>query len=99
MSSRHRSSKIFSSGLWSTAMIKLSQPNTKKRALSSASAIARASPSIGAYRDAAACVKRLPTSVTFQPVRQQKCGLVVGHSQCFWNSHAKADAVLYQRSV
>ena len=30
-------------------------------------------------------VKRLPTRVTFQPVRQQK-GLVVVHSQCFWNN-------------
>ena len=30
-------------------------------------------------------MKRLPTSVIFQPVRQQK-GSVDEHSQCFWNS-------------
>lgn len=40
--------KDFKEGLRSTAMIRLSQPSTKKRALSSASTTAKASPSMGA---------------------------------------------------
>ena len=85
ISSRDRSPKILSRGLWSTAMIRLVQPSTKKRALSRASATARASPSTGAWRDSAAWVKRLPTNVIFHPVWQQK-GTSDGHLQCFWNS-------------
>ena len=48
ISSRDQSPRTFSNGLWSTATIRLLQPRTKKRALSRASATARASPSIGA---------------------------------------------------
>ena len=48
ISSRDRSPKILSKGLWSTAMMRLVQPSTKKRALSRASATARASHSTGA---------------------------------------------------
>ena len=48
MSSSDRSPNTLSRGLWSTAMIKLLQPRTKNRALSRASATARASPSTGA---------------------------------------------------
>ena len=43
--SKDRSLNIFRSGLWSTAMMKSLQPRTKNRALSRASATARASPS------------------------------------------------------
>ena len=85
MSSRHRSQRTLSNGLWSTAKIKFSQPRTKKRALSKALATANVSPSMGAYLGSAGCVKRLPTSVIFQPVRQQK-GLTEVQSQCFWNN-------------
>ena len=85
MSSRHRSQRTLSNGLWSTAKIKFSQHRTKKRALSKASATANASPSMGTYLGSAGCVKRLPTSVIFQPVRQQK-GLTGVQSQCFWNN-------------
>ena len=46
--SRDRSPKILSKVLWSTAMMRLVQPSTKKRALSRASATARASSSTGA---------------------------------------------------
>ena len=45
MLSRDRSPKILRSGLWSTAMVRLVQPNTKCLALSKASATASASPS------------------------------------------------------
>lgn len=48
MLSRDLSLKIFRSGLWSTAIIRLSHPSTKCRALSRASATVSASPSIGA---------------------------------------------------
>ena len=54
MSSRQRSPKIFSSGLWSTATMRSLHPRTKCRALSRASTTARASPSMGAYLDSAA---------------------------------------------
>lgn len=83
--SKERSPRTLSSGLWSTAMIRFSQPRTKNRALSNASATAKASPSIRAYRDSAGCVNRLPTSVIFQPVWQQK-GSVDWQLQCFWNN-------------
>ena len=82
MSSRALSARSFSSGLWSTATIKFSQPSTKWRALSKASATARASPSMGAYLDSAACVNLLPTRVIFHPSLQQK-GLIGEHRQCF----------------
>ena len=49
-----------------------------------ASATARASHSIGAYRDSAEWVNRLPTSEIFHPSRQQN-GVAPGHVQCFWN--------------
>ena len=48
ISSRDRSLNTLRRGLWSTAIIRLLQPRTKKRALSRASATAKASPSIGA---------------------------------------------------
>ena len=82
MLSRDRSPKILRSGLWSTAMVRLVQPNTKCLALSKASATASASPSIGAYLDSAACVNLLPTRVIFQPGLQQKRSLE-GQEQCF----------------
>ena len=71
MASRERSLNKFRRGLWSTSMIRSSQPRVKNRALSRASTTARASPSTGAYRASAAWVKRLSTRVVFQPVRQQ----------------------------
>ena len=85
MSSNERSPKIFSRGLWSTAIMRVSQPRTKNLVLSRASATARASPSTGASRDLAAWVKRLPTKVIRQPVGQQK-GCVDGQWQCFWSN-------------
>ena len=84
MSSRERSPRIFRSGLWSTATIMSLHPSTKNLALSRASATARASPSIGAYRDSTEWVNRLPTSEIFHPSRQQN-GVAPGHVQCFWN--------------
>ena len=82
MWSRDLSPNILSSGRWSTAMVRLVQPNTKCLALSKASATASASPSIGAYLDSAACVNLLPTRVIFHPDLQQKRSLE-GHVQCF----------------
>ena len=82
IASRDLSPKILSKGRWSTAMVRLWQPSTKCLALSSASATARASPSMGAYRDSAGWVKRLPTSVIFHPSLQQNRSLE-GHGQCF----------------
>ncbi len=64
---------------------RFSQPKTKCRDFSKASATANASPSIGAYRDSAGCVNRLQTRVTFQPCLQQKRSCE-GHKQCFWKS-------------
>ena len=72
MASNERSPNILRRGLWSTATMRLWQPKTKNLVLSNASATAKASPSIGAYRDSAAWVKRLPTKVTRQPVGQLK---------------------------
>lgn len=82
MSSRDRSPNSLRSGLWSTATIRSLHPRTKYRALSSASATASASPSTGAYRDSALCVKRLPTRAIFQPVGQQNNYTLV-QLQCF----------------
>ena len=79
-SSSERSPKIFSSGLWSTAMTRLVHPKTRCLALSRASATASASPSIRAYLDSAAWVNRLPTRVIFRPSLQQKRSLE-GHLQ------------------
>ena len=72
-------------GLWSAATTRLEQPSTKCQALSSASATARASPSMGAYLDSAACMNLDPTRVTFHPSWQQNTSWD-GHWQCFWNS-------------
>ena len=93
MSSRERSPNNLHKGLWSTAMTRSEQPSTKWRALSRASATARASPSMGAYRDSAACVNREPTNVTFQPSWQQKISRD-GHWQCFWNSQYPTPSLL-----
>ena len=76
------SPNTLTSGLWSTAIIKLSQPRTKWRDFSSASTTASASPSIGAYLDSALLVNRLPTRVTRHPLVQHK-GLMGWQSQCF----------------
>ena len=73
---------IFKRDLLSTAIVRSRQPRTKYLALSSASAMASASLSIGVYRDSAALVKRLPTRVFFQPVLQQN-GSLAGHRHCF----------------
>ncbi len=79
ISSRDLSPNSFSRGLWSTATMRSLQPSSKWRALSKASATASASPSTGVYLG---CVKREPTSVTFQPPWQQKISWD-GHWQCF----------------
>ena len=92
------SPKILSRGLWSTAIIRFSQPRTKCLDLSNASATARASPSIGAYLDSAEWVKRLPTRVIFHPDLQQN-RLVSGHEQCFWNSQKPMPVCIYRISV
>ena len=60
-------------------------PRTKNLALSSASATARASPSMGAYLDSAGWVKRLPTRVILHPSGQQN-GMVLVQVQCFCNN-------------
>ena len=85
MSSRARSSSTFSSGLWSTTTVRSGHPNVKCRVLLRASTTASASPSMGAYRDSALCVKRLPNSTTFQPDLQQN-GRASAQSQCLWDS-------------
>ena len=85
MSSRARSPSTFSSGLWSTTTVRSGHPNEKCRVLLSASTTASASPSMGAYRDSAPGVKRLPISTTFQPDMQQN-GRTSAQSQCFWDS-------------
>lgn len=82
MSSNDLSPSILSSCLWSTAIVRFSQPRMKYLALSKASAKASASPSIVAYRDSAECVNLLPTSVIFHPVLQQN-GCCFGQVQCF----------------
>ena len=63
-------------------MVSVVQPKTKRLAFSSASATARASPSIGAYRDSA---NLLPTKVICHPSLQQKRWLE-GQRKCFWKS-------------
>ena len=60
MSPSYRLLRTPSSGLWSVATTKLSQPRTKCRADSSPYTTANASPSIGAYLDSAGCVNLLP---------------------------------------
>ena len=93
MSSRDLSPNSLQRGLWSTATTRLEQPRTKCRALSSASATARASPSMGAYLDSAACVNLDPTRVTFHPSWQQNISWD-GHWQCFWNSQYPIPSLL-----
>ena len=93
MSSRDLSPNSLQRGLWSTATTRLEQPSTKCRALSSASATARASPSMGAYLDSAACVNLDPTRVTFHPSWQQNISWD-GHWQCFWNSQYPTPSLL-----
>ena len=85
ISSRDWSLNILRSGLWSTVMMRSLQPRTKNRAVSGASATARAFPSIGAWCDSAVWVHRFTTSAIFQPVGQQK-GFLDAHWQCFWKS-------------
>ena len=85
MSSRARSPSTFSSGLWSTTTVRSGHPNVKCRVLLRAATTASASPSMGAYRHSAVCVKRLPISTTFQPDLQQN-GRASAQSQCFWDS-------------
>ena len=82
--SSERFPRMASRGLWSTTTVRSLQPSTKYRVLSNASATARASPSIGRYRDSAELVKRLPTSKICQPVWQQN-GLLAG---VVWQYHS-----------
>ena len=93
MPSRDLSLNVFTRGLWSTATVRFGQPKTKWRAFSRASTRARAFPSIGAYRDSAPEVNRLPTRVVFHPVLQQK-GRDDWHSQCFWNNQNPIPSLL-----
>ena len=71
-------------GLWSTATNRSVQPSMKWRQRWRASATARASPSMAAYRDSAECVNRDPTRVIFQPSLQQNSSRW-GHEQWRWN--------------
>ena len=85
ISSSDLSPNSFNKGLWSTATIRFVHPKTKYLALSKAWTTANASPSIGAYRDSAGFVNRLPTSAIFQPDGQQK-GFIFVQMQYFWKS-------------
>ena len=89
MSSRDLSPNSLQRGLWSTATMRLEQPRTKFQC----SATARASPSMGAYLDSAACVNLDPMRVTFHPSWQQNISWD-GHWQCFWNSQYPTPSLL-----
>lgn len=82
MSSNERSENILVRGLWLVAITKSSIKNLVS---SYAHAIARASPSIGAYHCSAERRKRDPAKVIFQPPSQQS-GISDEQSQYFCRS-------------
>ena len=71
ISPRCRFLRTPSSGLWSVATTKFSQPSTKWRADSNPKITANASPSRGTYLDSAGWVNLLPANTIFHPVEQQ----------------------------
>ena len=84
ISSSVLSPKIFTNGLWSVTITRLSQPWVKYLVCSKHQATAKASPLIAAQRPSADDSERDPARVTSQPSGQQS-GICDGQLQCFCN--------------